>query len=433
MGRRRAGRSEAGSGADLAGLTGPPAAGRFRRVPDGRAERSGRAPHGDVSFGRNQQVHDASVTARPARVRGFRGLSVILALGVVCLSALPAMAQAGRASIPEGLISKPSELTPDEVRQVRTYVSEHLPRLTAENIDHRRAARRELRRPLTARGVTVSFRLAYSAQLVPELRRLADNQDRGVATVALLLAGELATSPASQLAIERLASEDEVVRYAAASSLGETLRVAADGAPAMNEQQLTNLVNRLGERLASEENPLVLDRVIRSIGAGATNQRREFANLRNAATRVLGDRLAERVQNAEAERPNAEMELSMLRGAETVFASVNRGTLSPEALRASGLLSGQLIAYAERRLNAGGLSSEEVQRLQQIVGASENVVVFSWSLLDPRAQRRQFGLRDAMGADGRRDRFRTAADQVIGAQGVLVRPPFEFSTGQFPR
>ncbi|MCC5785982.1 MAG: hypothetical protein JJU33_04695 [Phycisphaerales bacterium] len=379
-------------------------------------------------------MHDASVTARPARVRGFRGLSVILALGVVCLSALPAMAQAGRASIPEGLISKPSELTQDEVRQVRTYVNEHLPRLTAENIDHRRAARRELRRPLTARGVTVSFRLAYSSQLVPELRRLADNEDRGVATIALLLAGELATSPAAQLAIERLASEDEVVRYAAASSMGETLRVAAEGAPAMNEQQLTNLVNRLGERLQSEENPLVLDRVIRSIGAGATNQRREFANLRNAATRLLGDRLAERVQNADAARPNAEMELSMLRGAETVFASVNRGALSPEALRASGLLSGQLIAYADRRLNAGGgLNSDEVQRLQQIVGASENVVVFAWSLLDPRAQRRQFGLRDAMGAEGRRDRFRTAADQVIGAQGVLVRPPFEFSTGQFPR
>ncbi len=415
------------------GLTGREAAGRFRRDPGGRAERAGRAPHGDVSFGRNQQVHDASVTARPARVRGFCGLSVILFLGVVCLSALPALAQAGRASIPEGLISKATELTRDEVRQVQTYISEHLPRLTAQSIDHRRVARRELRRPLTSRQVTVSFRLAYSSQLVPELRRLADHQDPGVATVALLLAGELATSPASQLAIDRLGSEDQTVRFAAAGSLGEALRVAAEGAPAMNEQQLTNLVNRLGERLQREENPLVLDRVIRSIGAGATNQRREFANLRNAATRILGERLAERVRNAEAQRPDAEMEQTMLRGAETVFSSVNRGTLSPEALRAAGQLSGQLIAYAARRVNAGRLDAEEVQRLQQIVGTSENVIVFSWSLLNPNAPRRQFGLRDAMGAEDRRDRFGTAADQLIGPQGVLVRPPFEFSPGQFPR
>lgn len=414
------------------GLTGPPPAGRFRRVRSGRAERAGDAPHGDVSFGRNQQVHDASVTARPARVRGFRGLSVVFALGAVCLLALPAAAQQ-RASIPEALISKPTELTQDEARQVRAYVGEHVPRLTSENPDHRRAARRELRRPLTARGVTVSFRLAYSRELVPSLRGLADHDDRGVATVSLLLAGELATSAASQLAVDRLASENEVVRYASAASLGETLRVAAEGAPALNEQQLTSLVNRLGERLEREENPIVLDRLIRSIGAGATNQRREFANLRNAATRLLGETLSERVRNAEAARPDEQMELSMLRGAETVFSSVNRGTLSPEALRASGLLSGQLIAYADRRLGAGNLSSEDVQRLQQIVGTSENVIVFAWSLLDPRAPRRQFGLRDAMGSEGRRDRFRTAANAVIGAEGVLTRPPFEFRANQFPR
>lgn len=414
------------------GLTGLPAAGRFRRVRSGRAERAGDAPHGDVSFGRNQQVHDASVTARPARVRGFRGLSVIFALGAVCLLALPAMAQQ-RASIPEALISKPTELTRDERRQVEAFVREHVPRLAAENPEHRRAARRELRRPLTARQITVSFRLAYSGELVGRLRDLADHDDPGVATVALLLAGELATNPGSQLALDRLGSDDETIRYAAASSLGESLRIAADGAPAMNEQQLTALVNRLGERLEREENPLVLDRVIRSIGAGATNQRREFATLRNTSTRLLGDRLAERVRNAEAGRVSVDMELTMLRGAETVFASVNRGTLSPEALRASGLLSGQLIAYADRRLHAGGLNAEDVQRLLQIVGASENVVVFARSLLDPRAARVQFGLRDAMGNDGRRDRFRTAADAVIGSDGVLVRPPFEFSSGQFPR
>lgn len=376
-------------------------------------------------------MHDASVTPRPARVRKLGGLGAMFCLGVICLLTAAAPAQTGRATISEDLIAKTTELTQDEVRQVRAYVGEHLPRLSAANIEQRRIARRELRRPLTNRRVTVSFRIAYSAELVRDLRRLANGDDPGVATVALLMAGELATTPASQVAVDRLGSDDEVIRYSAASALGETLRVAADGAPAINEQQLNTLVGRLGDRLRDEENPVVLDRVIRSIGAAATNQRRDHATLRNNATRLLGERLAERVREAPAQNRGPEMELSMLRGAETVFSSVNRGTLSPEALRASGLFSGQLIAYAERRIAAGNLAGEDAERLSQIVGTAENVIVFSWSLLDPRANRREFGLREAVG--GGLDRFRTAADAVIGAEGVLVRPPFEFRADQFPR
>lgn len=361
-----------------------------------------------------------------------RQLLTPLALAAALALSPVALAQPlGVGRLPQQIVTKTTELSQDEARQLREFVARHAGQLASADTQARSSARQALSQPLRDSQISVQFRLAYSRALVPELERAYEAGDRGAKIAILLLAGEIATDQSVRLAQANIANSDPILRYQAAFGIGLTLNAVATRSPAITRQSVDRLIDTLSSRIAAEQDPWVLDRVVRSLSAaiGITAQGFEGAKSRTVA--LLADGVAQRVASLAADGNQSEQAglnrpilLVLLRAAEIVQQSLTRPPISDTEAVAGARLGGELLALVSRVMASGSASPEQRQLLIQIASTGENAIFFARSnhsrrraSPSPTTAGQALANRDNQG-------FMRQIEPLIGQGGALTSEPF---------
>lgn len=367
-----------------------------------------------------------------------RHLLTPLALAAaLAISPLASAQPLGVGRLPQQIVTKTGELSQAETRQIREFVDRHAGQLASPDAQARSAARQALSQPLRDSQISVQFRLAYSRTLVPELERAYEAGDRTARIAILLLAGEIATDQSVRLAQNNITNSDPILRYQAAFGIGLTLNAVATRSPAITRQSVDRLIDTLASRIAAEQDPWVLDRIVRSLSAAIGISAQGFEGTKSRTVALLADGVAGRVAGlASGESDQAALDrpilLVLLRAAEIVQQSLTRPPISdPEAV-AGARLGGELLALVSRVVASGAIDPEQRQLLIQIASTGENAIFFARSnhsrrraSPSPTTAGQALANRDNQG-------FLRQIEPLIGQGGALATEPFNlgpFRTG----
>lgn len=343
-------------------------------------------------------------------VRTFWMIAACL-LGPVCL----ALAQAP--PLPAALVQA-ANLAPDQIKQIQQFAEDVLKNLSSDDGELRKQARNALIDPLKGRGVSVSFRQAYSAALMTKLAQLARDFRDGVATNALRVVGELATSEAVELLGERLSDKSSVsVRLFAAMECArvyDMLNPANEFQPAARPPELQTLADKLGDRLVNETHSNVLDTVVRALMSGASVSREGFDAVRKKAFAVLCTQSVARAK-ALAGWPQAlDAMPALLRGQDFLRDALGqpnpRLALTPEEARQVLSVQGQLIFWIADHLKEIGEATPR-QLPDQVLRVAETACVVGFEKLGEQLQPQKLADDFKKGTpEGDRDFFRKALE-----------------------
>lgn len=347
---------------------------------------------------------------------------------------------------PVEVATKTTELSAAEVRQIDEFVAQLVPSLSSDSQSTRKSARQRLRQPLLYEGVSVSFRLAYSAKLTPALRTIINSDNAEAKLQAFILVGEMATAQSADLAAGQLSHPETWVRYQAAFALGLTFRAIATHNPAITPDQTERLVWALGDRIKSggktdpinkgagpfrfavdsgseETDPVVIDRIVRSIGAAAAIG--DFGNVRSAAINALTVKMAQRMRTQEGRAGDPAIVETVMRAAEAVQGAFEVHTNDPltnEALDNAAAFGVDCVAYAVA-LGEGDLSESAAQ----LCTLGENVAYYArQARLMTRPE--NYRVNEAVGRGNFSD-ARTRLGQLV--RDVTDERTFGFKAGRF--
>ncbi|MEZ6241781.1 MAG: hypothetical protein R3B57_01935 [Phycisphaerales bacterium] len=364
------------------------------------------------------------------RLNMVRGLALIAAL-----AAPVAMSLAQPGTLDPAIVTS-NTLDASATQAIEAHASTWAPQLASTDPAAASLARERLTRPLTTASASVAFRRAYSQALTPALRGIAGGDDVGAKLGALRVAGLLATDEASEILLDALKSDDESVRLFAASQLGESLRATSAGTPAVTPEGVDEIVRALGQQIASAKNPLEAAAAVRALALATRIEHQGYGVVRNLASAQLGARTGERIRRMSSSSAD---ELELIVALEACTAGLNAVTAPTSRPDAEGTkqiigMGGDLLAWALARFIDGHMPPTGERGLEaQAVGAAENVIHF--------ARQHAARLRNETPAsnpsriaqalrDGDDRSFRTAALELLGREGVLVRE-FGFSKDRF--
>jgi len=203
--------------------------------------------------------------------------------------------------LPAAVISA-AVLSPEQITQVEDYVSGYMAGLADENKELIQQARTRLLdplRPKSAAKPSVQFRQAYSNAMIRRrgpaaLGELAASKRDEVAFSAVRLAGETATPDAAEIVVKALSDERPAVRIMAAAGLGRTFDALRESPPAIGVDGAIGLVDRLGQMVAAEQQPVALQEGIRALTAAMRVTEPGFGRLRPAAMAVMAKEVGQR-------------------------------------------------------------------------------------------------------------------------------------------
>lgn len=314
-------------------------------------------------------------------------------------AATPAFSQS---ELPSELV-RAGSLSADQAAAIQQFVTREVAGLKGEDPTALVRSRSNLLRPLRPE-TSVPFRLKYAEVLAPELRALSASENELKVVNALRIAGELATEQGAELLNSYRGDERSAVRYAAVSGLVRTFASLETGNPALAPERLRPLIDGLGEQLATETHPQVLDAVVRALIEASRLSKQGFAGYRPVAITVLANGAGERLRKLGGEAADRDLLPALLRAGQAVrdvFVVNNPpldGTRDADLIKAMGALGGDMLAYVHRRHKAGDYPfsaddsdgerqmKAEVRAVPaQIVNVGEAIVIFSITRTDPRA------------------------------------------------
>jgi len=356
-------------------------------------------------------------------------LALALLAAVLTLAPLtPGLAQHG--DITPDVITA-TRLSTDQERIVRTYAAQHAQGLGSTDAEVRRRARARLLEPLSTPNTSVSFRLAYSGALVPELDRMTRAEHVEVRLNAIRVAGELATQDASDLVVRAIESDSVETRIMAAFALRRTFETIASQPPAMAEGRVRDLLGRAGRVVEREPDPLVFDAAVRAMTA-AGGIARPTLNLRSDAYRQLAERAGERVRT----RRSMNDLVGVMRTGEALLGVLRTvDGLDRQAAIAAGGFAGDALAFVRDRLAASNTpNDEDFSGLVNLAEIAIPVVAFARTVADPGQSPDAFAHAATLRENRDLTRFVESVERdILGAGGVLARPPFGFPADRFQR
>lgn len=319
----------------------------------------------------------------------------------------PALAQN---ELPSELI-RAGTVSADQAAAIQQFVEREAAGLTGEDPAALVRSRNNLLRPLRPEA-SVPFRLKYAESLAPELRELSGSDNELKVVNALRIAGELATDQGADLLNSYRGDERPAVRYTAVSGLARTFAALEAGNPALAPERLRPLIEGLGEQLATETHPQVLDAVVRALIEASRLSKQGFAGYRPIAITVLASETGARLQELGGEAADRDLLPALLRAGQAVR-DVFVSSVPPldanrdgELIKTMGALGGDMLAYVHRRYKAGDFpfaaaEDDEAARQakaearevpSQILTVGEATVIFSISRADPRNPAQSKGL-----------------------------------------
>jgi hypothetical protein len=218
------------------------------------------------------------------------------------------------------------------------------------------------------------------------------------------------------------------------------------------------LIASLGERLATESEPLVADAIARALVMGLASPQQGLEAVPSAAMSRLSSVVGTRVQGARATAAEGAAEASLTH---TLILRAGEGLRTaladrPQAFQAQAIkdaagFTGDVLALQRRRLAGADIpailprdddeATEESKKAQRErpavqVATAESVLYFARQALAPVAERPSIPSTNLAqfirAATTEQDaRFDTSALDLIGPAGVLVRAPFELPASRF--
>ncbi|TVQ61141.1 MAG: hypothetical protein EA378_09855 [Phycisphaerales bacterium] len=372
---------------------------------------------------------------RPARpllrrsARAFRPrllLASVVAVAMVALTPHAALAQANE--LPAEVVTT-TRLTGEQEQAVRAFARQQAEELGSADAEIRRRARGRLLRPLATPNASVSFRLAYSGALMPELDRLARQSEIEIRLNAIRVAGELATQDSSDLILRALDADATEVRIMGSYALRRTFESLATQPPALAEGRVRSLLDRAAAMVEREPDPLAFDSAVRTLAAAGRIARPNL-NLRNDAYRRLAESVSERIRA----NPIPRDALGVMRTGEAlldVLRSVE--SLDTRAAIAAGGFAGDALAMVRDALASdAALPASDRERLVSLAQIVEAVVFFARTVADPSQTPEPTNHATSLRDHGDLDRFNAGLERdLIGANGALTRRPFGFNADRF--
>lgn len=268
-------------------------------------------------------------------------------------------------------------LTPEQAKQIRDYISQHLLGLASEDKEtiwrSRNAILDALRqRPSVQARQEISSTLTRKSGQLATLAELAGSPRDDVALNAVRVAGGVATPEAGEIVVKALSHQKPEVRLMAAAGLGRTFEALKESPPAVHVDGAISLVNALGRMVAAEAHPQALQTAIRSLTSAMSVTRPGFERLRAAAIATLAKEAGGRAAGLAAGRDGQVLLPALLlagQAARDALAAVNDPQLRLDAAGTDQAveLSEQLIGLFMKRVKefpqiAAGEPEAETQK-----------------------------------------------------------------------
>ncbi len=344
----------------------------------------------------------AQPTAWPA------GIATRAALNAEDEAAITAQAAAMKAV----LVGQGAGVDPTEIKKVRAMFLE----------------------PLQNAAVTVQFRQRLARALLDDLDKLSRDPRDVVASNALRLCGELATSNSVGYLVAALKDPRPAVRYSACYGLGRAFETFSRQFVAINGGDAEKALKDLGDFLVGESDPLVADGAALALGSAiALPISAATKDLRSQAISVLSTAAgakAHALGSPEAKwvmLPVVMRSITSLRG---VLVTVNNaGDLAPQSLKDAAGLAGDVLAAMVRASKLPEAERPSAEAVTQSAAACETVLVLANTTLGGPDVR--LSLAKAASGGNLTALAKEAIDKVLGPQGLLAQKPFEFAAGRF--
>ncbi len=365
---------------------------------------------------------------------------VPLALGLSLAATIASAQTQVPLQISTAIVTKTDRLSSQEEDEVRRFVAYHAPNLASDDPKVVTTARQALQRPLMGTGEATApappFRFTYTTELVGHLDRLVASDNPSHKIIALHLAGQIATERSTQIPLQHMDDEDVSVRYASARAIGLTFQALDRSAPAVGNVPL--LIQELGDRLVGEDDPMVLDRVIRTLRVAANFKSTAVAGNRILAIDEITESVGQRLRKLDPKRNNVQRLQMLLRALEVVQQSFLDGPFAEQpnlardpSVKSAAGLGGDAMVYVAKRVKMGIDKADERALLVKMALSGETIIYFSAP-----AYTQNTGIPPpnvaALLQSGRDREYLTQLDaRYTGAKGVLVSPPFNFDPNRF--
>ena len=331
-------------------------------------------------------------------------------------------------------------LGPEQQTQLDRFIAEHAGNLDNDDPIRRRPSRIALLSPFSGDEISVDFRLNYAERLMPVLERIVADGDTKIAIAGLRIAGALATDESVRLLIDAAGDDDRAMRYTAAWGIAETFEQIDRHSPAIDERLLEELISTLEVRLRLEQNPYVFDVVGRSpLGQASRLDRPQWREYAERAQAVQAEQTAARVTALDTGLDDYWMIIAIARTLESQRLLITDYDASRDVAKSGARLAGQCIAYAAARARAGTITEKDRLEIRDLVRRAESLITFAHSALEPGGRPVQTNAAQNLAIDGDPTRFddEAFAEEVesllIGPDGALCQPPFDFSPAELAR
>ncbi len=372
-----------------------------------------------------------------------------LIAGIVWSTLLAAPLSAQPGELPLEVVESIA-ISGDQMRDIRGYVASGLQLLESDDRARMRRGRQALLVPLQNPRASVTFRLAFSEEAAPSLRRSAQGPSEVRAINALIVAGALGTTQGTRVLDRSITDARIAVRYSAIRGYRRTLLVVNE-APAMPPDDAQAVVATLGAHLAREKDPDAFDACVRSLIQAAGITRTGFQDVRLKAVRSLARACDERIRSLPAD-PSADPFLkAIVRAGKSLrdAAADQQLGLDQGASRLILEFGADLRVYLVRRIEAGQLphigpndsvdTTAQARATRALAGQAAQIghatMFFAGVRLgtgkpfDPKGSAAWI-----LAATPEGDaRFVRRARELIGPTGVPTQPPFNYPPNRFLR
>lgn len=354
------------------------------------------------------------------------------AAAALLLLATPALAQISELS---GAIPQAVTLTSDQRGEIAAFVGDHRDALLSGDARRVSTSREAVLRPLAGRTVSVAFRQAYADTLQEVIDALLETDSPAGRYAALRIAGALATDATARQVAAHLDDETVATRLFASAQLERTFVSANTPTPSISPAVARRIVDRLGATVATDPSRLVADAAVRALVMATKLTEGRQDEVRFHATRVLSDKLGERLRALDPGADAAQEIAVALRAVPHVRLAVTDVTTrpTPEAVRAAAGFAGDLIGYVFHRVELGAVPEDRSIELQA-VQAGETLLGFALRRYGEIASRVEIRQLDLAGAFERGDdrTFRRDVVGLLGGSGELVQS-LSFAADRFIR
>lgn len=341
-------------------------------------------------------------------------------------------ALARQSSLPCALAAKQTLDGADETR-IRAFITQNLDEWKRDDANASAKARANLLEPLNCKEISFAFRLKYGESLVPALTTYVGGSDEQRSASAAIMLGRVRTGSAADALTSGLSAKSPATRLASASGYRELLRQVSKDAFGFPDASIDRIFDGLASALTSETDPFVADILVASLGDAT----RENPALRGRAMPRLAAAAAERLRTLASQTTGTPSDWSIMTlraldlTRQTMFEQSGTGTVDRELARRSALLAGHVLAYVQNRIASRTAQGDSI--LAQAVAASEGLALIAHQTLTGERLAEK-GLERAYSASqsgNDASAFSQAAQQWIGAEGLLTKAPYNAKPTDF--